>query len=109
MTKYKGRGAVTTTGHSTYSAQAFNRLFQDVFSQPLEKLICDAGTIYGKRYYTVEPIGGDWLAMEEWCLKQFGEEASIFDDALLGRWYMNNRKIWFRDEQDQMFFVLKWS
>jgi hypothetical protein len=24
------------------------------------------------------------------------------------RWYMNNRKFWFRDQKDQLMFVMKW-
>jgi len=24
------------------------------------------------------------------------------------RWYMNNRKFWFRDQADQLMFVMKW-
>jgi hypothetical protein len=52
--------------------------------------------------------------MEAWCVEMFGEgnvspiwgEEKAPEPAQ--RWYTNNRKFWFRDEQDRMIFVLKW-
>jgi hypothetical protein len=93
---------------------ALARLIDDVFNNPVEKLNCDFGKVYGKQYHTVEPIGGNWRTMEEWCTEQFGSTGSamwgVSDPPVPAeRWYMNNRKFWFRDERDQMLFVLKWS
>ena len=118
MTKFKGRGMVQVTGRnagkSTLAAQALQRLWNDVMAKPIEALICDVGTIYGARYYTVEPIGGFWPDMEEWCLDTFGSVG----DHMWGekkapkpghRWYMNNRKFWFRDIKDRDWFVLRWN
>ncbi len=116
MTQYKGRGIVQITGRGVgkgdFSAQAFKRLIDDIWYSPLQNIVLTEGTVYGSRYYTAEPVGGDWREMEAWCYEMFGNAG----DALWGekapepayRWYMNNRKFWFRDEQDRMIFVLKW-
>lgn len=79
-------------------------------------LIVDVGTVYGSRYYTVEPIGGNWREMETWCTEIFGERyANIWGDTDLPspkpaqRWYANNRKFWFKEQKDRDWFVLRWS
>jgi hypothetical protein len=51
--------------------------------------------------------------MELWCIQAFGEtEGSIWGEKPAPepamRWYMNNRKFWFRDQADQLMFVMKW-
>jgi hypothetical protein len=72
------------------------------------------GKVYGARYYTAEPVGGNWWEMETWCFDTFGNPgASIWNangvPEPLQRWYMNNSKFWFRDEADRTWFVLRWS
>ncbi len=117
MTKFKGRGLTQITGRnvgkSAFSAQAFQRLWDDLHRRPIEDLKLSEGTVYGKRYYCVEPVGGNWMDMEVWCMDTFGGPG----DKIWGeekapepsrRWYMNNRKFWFYDELDRMVFVLKW-
>lgn len=117
MTKYKGKGLVQVTGRNTgkgaFSAQALTRLMDDLFSQPISDIKLSEGTVYGSRYYIAEPIGGNWMDMEVWCMDMFGGPG----DKIWGeekapepvrRWYMNNRKFWFHDELDRMVFVLKW-
>jgi hypothetical protein len=118
MTRYKGKGFVQITGRQTgksfMSSSAFQRLWNDLYSPPVSDLKLDQGTVYGARYYTVQPEGGNWLDMEAWCVEMFGEgnvspiwgEEKAPEPAQ--RWYTNNRKFWFRDEQDRMIFVLKW-
>jgi len=119
MTKYKGKGVVQITGRqmgkSYWSSQAIDRLMRDIMQQPVSDLVLSEGTVYGSRYYTVEPIGGNWLEMEKWCGKTFGPGSTkVWQHDMSKapapelRWYMNNRKFWFRDEQDRMIFVLKW-
>jgi hypothetical protein len=115
MTKYKGKGVVQITGRQTGKSQmqAYMRLWNDIHAHPVEDLKLSEGTVYGSRYYCVEPIGGNWMDMEVWCMDMFGGPG----DKIWGeekapepvrRWYMNNRKFWFHDELDRMVFVLKW-
>jgi len=76
------------------------------------------GKVYGARYYTVEPqFGGHihtwfrtkWNEMVEWCVATYGPapKDGVFEPG--GRWYTNNSKFWFREEQDREFFILRWS
>lgn len=100
-------------GKSAFSAQALKRVMDDLLSQPVSDIKLSDGTVYGSRYYTVEPIGGNWKEMEEWAIKTYGPVSSVWRaDKWVsepnGRWYMNDRKFWFRDEKDRMIFVLKW-
>ena len=116
MAQYKGRGFTQITGRnvgkSAFSAQAFQRLWEDLHARPVERLVLSEGTVYGSRYYCVEPVGGSWLEMEKWALRTYGESTgSIWGDKVpepAQRWYMNNRKFWFRDQKDQLMFVMKW-
>ena len=102
------------TGKS--SSAAYMRMWNDLYPNPVERLVLSEGTVYGSPYYCVEPIGGSWLEMEKWCIQSCGEstgsiwaEEKYKHSAQPGeRWYGNNRKFWFRDEQDRMMFVLKW-
>lgn len=101
-------------GKSTMAA--YSRLFNDIMNgnTKVSDINLSEGTVYGSRYYTAEPVGGNWLEMETWCSEVFGEGSR----ALWGektapeparRWYANNRKFWFRSEKDRMMFIMKWS
>ncbi len=101
------------TGKSHYAAYA--RLFDDIMNSATKviDMKLSEGTVYGSRYYTVEPIGGNWLDMEKWCGEVFGEgsralwgEKTAPEPAL--RWYANNRKFWFRSEKDRDWFIMMW-
>ena len=85
--KFKGRGVLQVTGRGSGKSQlaAYARLWNDIYVKPIEALICDTGTVYGKRYYTVEPVGGAWFEMEDWCHKTFGESSTsaIWGEAKL--------------------------
>ena len=73
------------------------------------RLELSTGTVAGEKYLTVHPFLHDWLSMELWCKAQFGStpvDGVWTPDA---RWYMNNRKFWFRDEADLSWFILRWS
>lgn len=103
-------------GKSHLTNQAFMRLWDDLHARPVERLVLSEGTVYGSQYYCIEPVGGNWLEMEAWVLKTYGESTgSIWSEekykhsAQPGeRWYGNNRKFWFRDEADRIIFILKW-
>ena len=96
------------------AAQAYGRLWQDLFSNiKVSDIKLECGTVYGSRYYTAEPVGGNWFDMEAWCHKTFGPiSGSIWAEDTAPkpaqRWYMNNRKFWFRDEADRLMFVMRW-
>ena len=101
------------SGKSQLTNQAFMRLWDDIHNRPVEELKLSEGTVYGSRYYCIEPVGGSWAKMELWCIQAFGEttdsiwgEKSAPEPAM--RWYTNNRKFWFRDQADQLMFVMKW-
>jgi hypothetical protein len=99
-----GRGV----GKSQMTQQAIDRLMRDLNSRPIEELVLAERRIHGSRFYTVEPVGGNWLEMETWANKTFGPSSSIWDMDKIGRWYANDRKFWFRNETDRTMFVLKW-
>jgi hypothetical protein len=118
MQQYKGKGMVQITGRQTgksiLSSSAFQRLWQDMRAGPVTDLLLSEGTVYGARYHCVEPVGGNWMDMETWCLDTFGAPGDKIWD--LGpaplpakRWYMNNRKFWFREEKDRNWFIIKWQ
>jgi hypothetical protein len=103
-------------GKSQWSAQAIDRLMADLLLQPVTDLMLSEGRVYGARYYCVEPVGGNWRAMEDWCIQTCGESTgSIWAEEVNKttpmpgeRWYANNRKFWFREEKDRTMFMLKW-
>ena len=101
-------------GKSHWTNVAVKRLMDDLNNRPIEDLVLSQGTVYGTRYYTVEPIGGNWMEMEIWCLDTYGDPGKhIWGDKEAPepqqRWYMNNRKFWFRNKKDLNWFILKWQ
>jgi uncharacterized protein YheU (UPF0270 family) len=100
-------------GKSHFTALAIKRLMDDMLNRPVEDLVLSEGTVYGARYYCVEPVGGNWARMEMWCHDTYGEAASVWDAKNInwpdcGRWYMNDRRFWFRDDRDRTMFILRW-
>ena len=86
------------------------------------ELIRSSGTVYGLRYYTVEPRNLEWQEtssmwedMMLWCFNQFGETGDLWRETKNltpepnQRWYANDRKFWFRNEEDLLMFVLRWA
>jgi hypothetical protein len=117
MVRYKGRGAVQITGRQTgksmLSGQALKRLMDDIMLRPVEDLTLSEGTVYGARYYCVEPVGGSWREMEAWLYDTLGPTSNnIWQENTAPnpgeRWYANNRKFWFRDIKDRDWFILRW-
>lgn len=118
--RYKGRGAVQITGRnagkSHWTGVAIKRLMEDLAAQPLTDIVLSEGRVYGARYFCVEPIGGNWREMEDWCIETMGTSSgSIWAESNGGstakpgeRWYSNNRKFWFRNEEDRTMFIMKW-
>jgi hypothetical protein len=86
----------------------------EVSDAPISELVLSEGRVYGAKYYCVEPIGGNWLDMEMWCLDTFGNSGDMWtavdkDPIPNSRWYMNDRKFWFRNEKDRTWFIMRWS
>jgi len=104
-------------GKSMMTQQAIERLFRELNSQPVSDLILSEGRVYGARYYCVEPVGGNWRKMEDWCISTYGastgsiwaQEVDKSTPLINERWYANNRKFWFRNEKDRTLFIMKWS
>ena len=119
LNQFKGRGTVQITGRnagkSHWTNQAIKRLMEDLASRPIEDLVLSEGTVYGSRYYCVEPIGGHWVDMEVWCIETFGNCGdNIWGQEMKTpnpgqRWYSNNRKFWFQEQKDRDWFILRWS
>jgi hypothetical protein len=111
----KGEMSLFATGHrtgkSTLTQQTIDRLIRDLNSRPIEKLVLAERLYCGAHFYTVEPVGGNWLDMETWCIKTFGSSADVWDFKMdsVGRWYANDRKFWFRKERDRTMFIMRWS
>ena len=67
---------LTMAGRGSYqsqmSNQAFLRLWDDIHHRPVEELKLSESTVYGSRYYCIEPVGGSWAKMELWCMQAFG-------------------------------------
>jgi hypothetical protein len=107
--------AVQQTGKSYWTNQAINRLMKDLMNRPVEQLVLAERLYSGTHFYTVEPVGGNWLDMEIWCLDTYGNPGSPWQETKNlkpetdQRWYMNDRKFWFRNERDRTLFILKWS
>jgi len=104
------------TGKSQMTQQAIDRLMRDINNRPIEELVLSEGRVYGARYHCVEPIGGNWREMEDWCINTYGsttgsiwaQEVDKTTPLVNERWYANNRKFWFRREADRTMFILKW-
>jgi len=69
----------------------------------------------GSMYYTVlvlsQPFYGDnpeWDNMMSWCVENFGPTSHVTVGEPAQRWYVNNTRFWFRDQQDFEWFSLKW-
>lgn len=101
------------TGKSVLTSQMFKRMMDDIMNQPVRDLILTETKLHGARYYCVQPEGGNWIEMESWVMKTFGEPGEIWPNQDFAwpecpRWVMNNRKFWFRNEADRTMFVMKW-
>jgi hypothetical protein len=104
-----GRGV----GKSMLTQQAIDRLMRDLNSWPVTDLVLSEGRVHGARYYCVEPVGGNWREMEAWAIQTCGEVSSVWRadkwvEEPAQRWYMNDRRFWFRNEADRTMFILKW-
>jgi hypothetical protein len=87
--------------------------------QEMPELKIEVGTVAGIVYNCVIPVGKPWTDMFQWCIDTMGEcgnkdpwggKHPVSDNLVLhARWYMAENMFWFRDPEDQMMFVLRWS
>jgi len=99
-----------SVGKSILNQQYIDRLMREINRRPIEDLVLSEGRVHGARYYCVEPIGGNWREMEDWCISTYGAVGSVWAlDPPSKRWYANDRRFWFRNESDRTLFILKWS
>ena len=82
------------------------------------KIDVEEKRLNGARYYTASPyVDGlnsvetlrEWLVLEDWCWDNFGERPMNRWPDSGDRWFANNNAFWFKDEQDLMMFMLRWS
>lgn len=103
------------TGKSMLSSVAFKRLLDDLYKeQPIRDLVLSEGRVHGAVYHCVQPEGGSWTKMEEWCRETFGEPGDMWESndwcwPETARWLQNNRKFWFRHEKDRDWFLIRWN
>ncbi len=126
MTKYQGRGTLQITGRGTgksmmaHAYQAFMQAMAGhLAGKETYKLIVERseGRVFGARYWTVHPViepawntePKAWNEMMAWMVETFGPTAKdgVFTPGQ--RWYVNNAKFWFRNEQDLLLFLLRWQ
>lgn len=105
------------TGKSFLNSTYYKQLFDAIFKpEPISDIKMSQGKVYGLPYHTLEPVGGSWREMEEWCIDTFGSPGgdiwegsrNAYTPEPNERWYQNNRKFWFRDVKDRDWFLLKW-
>lgn len=102
-----GRGV----GKSQMSQQAIDRLMRDLNSQPITGIVTGERRVHGSRFYTAQPQGGSWLDMEAWVCEHMGPGSSVWAlPEQLGscRWFANDRRFWFRQQEDLVMFLMRW-
>lgn len=83
------------------------------------ELIQSRGTIFGRRYYNVlvtgltinqeEQVFGDMVG---WNVENFGKSKWLKDQLAPvphQRWYSYSGSFWFREKDDMLHFILRWS
>jgi hypothetical protein len=72
------------------------------------------GHLYDIEYHQVSPIvsGGEWQEMMKWITDTFGTCSYEKGPGVWTpnqRWYANNSKFLFKDQQDCEWFMLRWE
>jgi hypothetical protein len=82
----------------------------DVYSfLPVKRLETGYADNQPKWPYWVRPCNYDekeWYDMDKWLLNIMGDNNWHKENA---RWVGSNRKYWFRDEADYIWFMLRWE
>ena len=107
--------AVRNTGKSYLQKMLMSSMYGKLgIEPPKQELELEENRVHGSRYYTVKPVHYNWHELEQWCIETFGEPGSVwiahdFTWPEMPRWLMNNSKIWFRNEKDRSWFIMKWA
>lgn len=90
--------------------QDVNSMYAGIYAPYIPKMTIklSEARIHGARYYTVEPIFANWGELETWAFDTYGKPSSVWD-LELGRWYLNDRRFWFKEQSDVTAFVLRWQ
>ena len=104
-----GELTVMMAGRRTGKSMYIGKLLQEWSdSHNPSKLVLGEGTAFGVKYHLAEPVGMDWVAILKWSTETFGEMSHV-KDGDKGRWYINNRTLYFRNLKDRDWFVLRWN
>lgn len=104
------------TGKSVLNSAEFHKLWKDVFDKtpkPISDLILSESRVHGSVYHCVEPVDGHWPDMDAWSRQTYGEPGEFWtrEDFMWPeqtRWFMNDRKFWFRNLKDRDWFIMRW-
>lgn len=74
-------------------------------------IVTEEGRWSGARYHVAVPLdaGAVWPDMLEWVVNTFGPTAQDGIWTPGQRWYCNNARFYFRNEQDLTAFLLRWQ
>lgn len=59
-------------------------------------------------YQIPEPYSNMWKDMFNWCEEKFGTAGDPWANET-ARWYANSGKFWFKNDDDHILFLLRWS
>lgn len=63
---------------------------------------------FSRKWYEAEVNREDFNQVQAWCTEQFGPRPTVSD--AWSRWFDNyGDRIFFRDEKDYQWFVLRWG
>lgn len=86
--------------------QMLRRVQQDIEAQAFRVEV-----EFAHGYHVARPVNAldEWPHMMRWMIDTFGPTAKDGIWTPGQRWYANNARFWFRQEQDLMLFVMKWQ
>ena len=102
----------TTSMLETYDGGNWVATTSIMAQQEMSELKIEVGSVAGIVYNCIRPIGKPWQEMMQWCVDIMGACGNEFNDVdivLHARWYLKDGMFWFKDPEDRVMFVLRWS
>ena len=101
---------MTTVVYDIETLPALPALPASVYAPYIPKMtyVLSESQLHGAQYHIVQPIFANWKELESWAIETYGESSDIWETNC-GRWYYNDSRLWFRNEEDVSMFVLKWG